>query len=143
MSKAIIQLFLLLLAVSTNVATAVNVRHIKRGRRLAMKRQVLTSIFPLVYSTKVPSPGKGKGSSKSPSFSTKSPSKSTKMPKKSSKMPKKSSKTKSAKKDSKKAGKGTNSSTNIQAAAQFNGSMTKKMSIGVFGAVLATALLWM
>jgi hypothetical protein len=136
MSKVIIQIFLLLLAVCTNVATAVNVRHIKRGRRLAMKRQVLTSISPLMYSTKVPSPGKGKGSSKSPSFSTKSPLKSTKMPKT-------SSKTKSTKKDSKKAGKGAISSTNIQAAAQFNGSMTKKMSIGFFGAVLATALLWM
>ncbi len=124
MSKVIIQMFLLLLAVCTNVATAVNIRHIKRGSRLAMKRQVLTSISPLMYSTKVPSPGKGKGSSKSPSFSTKSPLKSTKMPKT-------SSKTKSAKKDSKKAGKGAISSTDIQAAAQFNSCIMSATSSSV------------
>jgi hypothetical protein len=137
MSKVFIKILLLLFATCNNVVTAVNVRRIKRGRKLVMKRQVLTAASPVVYSTKAPSPGKGKGSSsKSPSYSTKSPSKSTKIPKMS---PKK----KSTKKDSKKSAKGSTSSTSIQAAAQMNGSMAETMTVGLLSAVLATAILWM
>lgn len=132
MSKVLIQVLLLLLAACTNVASAVNVHHIKRGRRLVLKkRHALTAASP--YSTKAPSLGKGtgKGSTKSPSYSTKSPSKSTKMPKS------------SPKKGSKKSGKGDASSTNILAAAQVNSSMAETMTVGVLSVVLASAFLWM
>lgn len=136
MSKVLIKILLLIFATCNNVVTAANVRRIKRGRKLVMKRQVLTAASPVVYSTKAPSPGKGKGtSSKNPSYSTKSPSKSTKAPKLSTKK-------KSTKKDSKKSAKDSTSST-IQAAAQMNGSMAETITVGLLSAVLATAILWM